>query len=210
MADREIVQNLILELGQSQGERTPGELDAHFADIDERTPADLWRWAGRFARLVNFHPADFTGDDADLPDWSALFAGTETELDAYRALTAPGTQPHAALFIAFLELFRRPQALANEITGRHLDFYYQDVLRLRRREPVADHAHVVLELKKGAASVEIGPEHLFTAGKDALGTELLYAPVRTSVIGPARVESLRTVCRDRAGTVRFAPIANSV
>lgn len=209
MADRDIVQNLILELGQSQGERTPRELDAHFADVDERTPADLWRWAGRFAELVNFHPADFTGTDAGLPDWTALFTGPETELDAYRALHAPRTQPHAALFIAFLELFRRPQALANEITGRHLDFYYQDVLRLRRRDPVADHAHVVLELKKGAASVEIGPEHLFTAGKDALGTELLYAPVRTAVIGPAKVESLRTISRDRAGTVRFAPIANS-
>jgi hypothetical protein len=209
MADRDIVQNLILELGQSQGERTPRELDAHFADVDERTPADLWRWAGRFAQLVNFHPTDFAGGDAELPDWSALFTGTGTELDAYRALTAPRTQPHAALFIAFLELFRRPQALANEITGRHLDFYYHDVLRLRRHDAVADRAHVVLELKKGAASVEIGPEHLFTAGKDALGTELLYAPVRTSVIGLAKVESLRTICRDAAGTVRFAPIANS-
>ncbi|HEX6368221.1 MAG TPA: hypothetical protein VF006_04780 [Longimicrobium sp.] len=209
MADRDIVQNLILELGQSQGERTPRELDAHFADVDERTPADLWRWAGRFAERVNFHPADHTGDDVDVPDWSALFTGTETALDAYRALNAPRTQPHAALFIAFLELFRRPQALANEITGRHLDFYYQEVLRLRRRDPVADHAHVVLELKKGAASVEVGPQHLFTAGKDATGTELLYAPVRSSVIGPAKVESLRTICLDGEGTVRFAPIANS-
>ena len=209
MADRDIVQNLILELGQSQGERTPRELDVHFADVDERTPADLWAWAGQFARLVNFHPADFTGDDADLPDWSALFADAQTELEAYRLLNAGRMQPHAALYIAFLELFRRPQALANEITGRHLDFYYQDVLRLRRRDPMADHAHVVLELKKGAASVEIGPEHLFTAGKDATGVELLYAPVRTAVVGQAKVESLRTICLDAEGGVRFAPIANS-
>ncbi|HYR09972.1 MAG TPA: baseplate J/gp47 family protein, partial [Longimicrobium sp.] len=50
---------------------------------------------------------------------------------------------------------------------------------------------------------------LFTAGKDATGTELLYAPVRTSVIGPAKVESLRTISLDGEGTVRFAPIANS-
>lgn len=209
MADRDIVQNLILELGQSQGERTPAELGVHFADVDERTPDDLWRWAGRFAQLVNFHPADFTGDDAGLPDWSDLFGDTGTALDVYRALSAGRMQPHAALFLAFIELFRRPQALANEITGRHLDFYYQDVLRLRRRDPAADHAHVVLELKKGTPSIEIGPVHVLTAGKDASGVELLYAPVRTSVVGQAKVESLRTIHLDDEGTVRFAPIANS-
>jgi hypothetical protein len=203
MADSEIVQNLIFELGQSQGERPARELGAHFADVDERTPAELWGWAGRFAKLVSFHPAEFEGTDADLPDWSAL-------MPAAMPAREPGRTPaHAALFQAFTELYRRPQALANSITGRHLEFYYGDVLRLRRRGAVPDRAHVVLELKKGAASVEVGPEHAFTAGKDAAGVELLYAPVRTSVITPARVESLRSVARGSDGTIRFAPIANS-
>ncbi|HYW09783.1 MAG TPA: hypothetical protein VE913_22660, partial [Longimicrobium sp.] len=203
MADSEIVQNLIFELGQSQGERTPRELGAHFADVDERTPAELWAWAGRFAKLVSFHPADFTGADAELPDWSEL-------MPAVMPTRQPGHTPaHAALFMAFAELYRRPQALANSITGRHLEFYYGDVLRLRRRGAVPDRAHVVLELKKGAASVEVGPEHSFTAGKDAAGVELLYAPVRSSVISPARVESLRSIARGSDGTIRFAPIANS-
>ncbi|HEX8433337.1 MAG TPA: hypothetical protein VF625_18755, partial [Longimicrobium sp.] len=203
MADSEIVQNLIFELGQSQGERTPRELGAHFADVDERTPAELWAWAGRFAKLVSFHPADFTGTDAELPDWSEL-------MPAAMPVRQPGRTPaHAALFLAFTELFRRPQALANSITGRHLEFYYGDVLRLGRRGAVPDRAHVVLELKKGAASVEVGPEQRFTAGKDAAGVELLYAPVRTSVVTPARVESLRSIARGSDGTIRFAPIANS-
>jgi hypothetical protein len=209
MADSDIVQNLIFELGQSQGERTPRELDVHFADVDERTTTELWAWAGRMAPLVNFHPADFTGDDADLPDWSALFADTATPPHAYAA-ARPGRVPaHAALWLAFLELYRRPQALANGITGRHLDFYYDSVLRLQRRGPVPDRAHLVLELKKGAASVEIGPQHGFTAGKDALGVELVYAPVRTSVMTAARVDSLRSIHVDDEGIVRFAPIANS-
>lgn len=210
MADADIVQNLIYELGQSQGERMPRELGAHFADVDERTPADLWAWAGRFAKLVSFHPADFTGPDADLPDWTALLADTSTPLDAYVA-ARPGRVPaHAALLMAFLELLRRPRELANRITGRHLDFYYASVLRLQRRGAVPDRAHLVLELKKGAASVEIGPQHLFTAGKDALGVELVYAPVRTAVMTAAKVESLRSIARDAAGNVLFAPVANSL
>lgn len=210
MADRDIVQNLIFEPGQSQGERTPRELGVHFADVDERTPAELWAWAGRFAKLVSFHPAGFTGGDDALPDWSPLFADTGLAPDAYAA-SRPGRVPaHAALLLAFIELFRRPQELANRITGRHLDFYYSEVLRLRRHGAVPDRAHLLLELKKNTAPVEITPGLRFTAGKDALGVELLYAPVRTSIVTPAAVQSLRSISRDaESGAVRFAPIANS-
>ncbi len=209
MADSDIVQNLIFEPGQSQDGRMPRELGVHYADLDERTPAELWAWAGRFAKLVSFHPAGFTGTDDELPDWSALFPDTAVAPDDYAA-SRPGRVPaHAALLLAFIELFRRPQALANRITGRHLDFYYEEVLRLRRHGPVPDHAHLLLELKKGAPSLEVGPQHLFTAGKDALGVELLYAPVRNAVMTAARVESLRSIHLDAGGTVRFAPVANS-
>jgi uncharacterized protein (UPF0210 family) len=38
MAEREIIQNMITRLGQSQSGRLSEELGIHFADVDERTP----------------------------------------------------------------------------------------------------------------------------------------------------------------------------
>ncbi|NUO02625.1 MAG: hypothetical protein HUU01_18620 [Saprospiraceae bacterium] len=42
-------------------------------------------------------------------------------------------EPHIALFIAFLNLFRHAQDSLNEIPRRHLDFYYDCVLGLTRK-----------------------------------------------------------------------------
>jgi hypothetical protein len=38
--EKVIIQNLSLELGQSQGDRTAKELADHFVDIDEQKPED--------------------------------------------------------------------------------------------------------------------------------------------------------------------------
>ena len=56
MAEKDIIQNMISQLGQSQGERMPKSLGIHFADVDERTPDDLLRFAKSFAKLVKFYP----------------------------------------------------------------------------------------------------------------------------------------------------------
>ena len=42
-----------------------------------------------------------------------------------------GHEPHYALYLAFLRLFEQARAATNTFTGRHLDFYYRDVLRLK-------------------------------------------------------------------------------
>ena len=42
-------------------------------------------------------------------------------------------EPHYALFLAFLRLFSYARTETNTLTGRHLDFYYREVLRLRER-----------------------------------------------------------------------------
>ena len=66
----------------------------------------------------------------------------------------------------------------------------------------------MLELKKGAAAVEIGPSQVFTAGKDATKVEQLFAPVRSTVIGGARVARLASIVRN-GQRLLFAPVADS-
>lgn len=209
MADSDIIQNLILQLGQSQGERTPAELGVHYADVDERTPEELLAFTRKLAEFVRF----YSPGDADAPsgNWTPLFPSVGDSIERYVEASAGQVPPHLALLLAFLDLYTLPQAIANSFTARHLDFYYQDVLRLRKKDAVPDRAHLLLELKKGAEPVEIAPANLFSAGKDATKVERLYAPVRKTVVNHARVQSLRNVFLDQSGrgTVRFSPIADS-
>ena len=208
MAQQELLQYLIYLAGQSQAERTAAELDVHYADVDERSSKDLLLLARKFSKLVNYYQ-----DTAETPasDWEAFFNYDASQAEQLLANNDGSVPPHLALYQACLEMYRQPQAYINKITGRHLDFYYKNVLRFARLAAQADKAHVVLELKKNAAPVLIDATTQFSAGKDATGVELLYTPTRETVINPAAVSSLRSLYVDATGygTVRSAPIANS-
>ncbi|MEG3437611.1 baseplate J/gp47 family protein [Pannus brasiliensis CCIBt3594] len=207
MSEQDIIGKLIFQLGQSQRERFPRELGAGFADIDERTSADLLEIARSLAESVHFYrdnPVTPSGD------WSTFFGEDIIPEELLQGEKAD-IPPHLALFLTFLELYKQPQSEINKITARHLDFYYRDVLRNRKKTAIADRVHVLLELKKNVAPVRILPENLFSAGKDPIDRELLYAPTRETVINAASVVDIRSIFLDRSGrgTIRRAPIAKS-
>lgn len=201
MAEQDIVQNMISRLGQSQDERMPSELAADFFAVDDRDGATLLAQARALAASMPFYSRD-----PDLPsgDWSSFFPdGSEAALQAEDG----NIKPHLGLFAAFLDLYRRPQAVLNRFTARHMDFQFSRVLRFLPKPARPDRAHVVIELKKGSTPIAVTPAHRFSAGKDGTGVELIYTPVRDTVIGNGKVEALHSVFR--AAGVHFAPVANS-
>ncbi len=209
MAEKDIIQNMIYQLGQSQDQRMPAELGIHFADVDERSAEELMLFAGKLAGFVRFYkddPAVASGD------WTAFFPSDIQVIRPLLGNTSPDLTPHLALFLSFLELYRKaPREVINRITGRHLDFYFRDVLRFTPALPVADKAHLVLELKKNSQPILIGPTDLFSAGKDKTKVELIYEPTRQTIINTSAIDSLRSVYYDRSGRgiIRYAPLANS-
>ena len=210
MAEKDIVQNMISQLGQSQGERMPEALRTDFVEIDERTTDDLLRFAKKLAPLVNYYRNDIIEPKGS---WAKFFSYNDdaAALLSLRQGREANTAPHLALFLAFLELYREPQALINRFTGRHLDFYYRDVLRLKKKPPIPDRAHVLVELKKQSLPIIISRENVFSAGKDKSGPELIYAPTDETVVNVAKVDSLRSIFLETSdhGAVHYAPIANS-
>jgi hypothetical protein len=208
MAEHDIIQQLIHLAGQSQAQRTAVELGVHYADVDERSRKDLMLLASRFAKFVNYYQDNIT---APAGTWEAFFTYEADQLDQLLTSEDGSVSPHLALYQACLEMYREPQAYINRITERHLDFYYKDVLRFAPLPASPDKAHVVLELKKNASAVRITPAIQFSAGKDATGVELIYAPTSETIINSASVTSLRSLYLDGSskGTVRAAPIANS-
>lgn len=206
MAEKDIIQNLIFQLGQSQLDRQSDALDSHFAAVDERSLEDLWQLTQQLAQDVNYYRGDIS---TPAGDWRGFFPSQET-LQQFLTNDTADTPPHLALFITFLKLYQTPQAVLNQLTGRHLDFYYKTVLQFQPKSAIPDKAHLLLELKKNTAPVLITPQHPFSAGKDATGVEQIYVPTRKTVINTAKVASLRSLFLDRASqTVRYAPIANS-
>lgn len=207
MAEQDIIQNLIFQLGQSQNDRLPKELGVHFADIDEQSTADLLRMTKAFAKFVNYYRNNPT---TPVGDWCHFFPDN-INIESLLESESANTPPHLALFLTFLELYKQPQSVINNITARHLDFYYRDILRLNKQGAIADKVHLLLELKKNVAPTLISPKNLCSAGKDATNVELIYTPTRETIVNAAKVESLRSIFFDRQGngTIRCAPIANS-
>jgi hypothetical protein len=150
--------------------------------------------------------------------------------DAQKALNATykwdGHEPHYALFLAFLKLFEQANTETNNLTKRHLDFYYKDVLKLKEKPSVAGHAHLLVELAKQAETHELKSGELFKAGKDDSNIEAFFANDRDFVANQAKVASLKTVYRhgdepvvvddkskkqviNHKGRIFASPVANS-
>ncbi|MDF0651248.1 MAG: baseplate J/gp47 family protein [Nitrospira sp.] len=132
-------------------------------------------------------------------------------------------EPHYALFLAFLRLFEHARAEANTLTGRHLDFYYRQILRLKEKAAEPGHAHVLVELARQAGMYELKAGDLFKAGKDGLGRDVFFANDRDVVVNQAKVAVLKTVYRHgnepvgnganknlQAGRLYASPMSNSV
>lgn len=197
-----IITALIAALGCAQPERDASARDPATAPLDDRDADGLLNSLRALAPLIRFYandPGTVTGS------WLPFLpTGSVAALDALNG-SAP---PHHALLLAFLHQLARPQALLNQFTAEHLQFQMQQVLGFRPLPPQPDCAHLVLELKKGAAPLAITPDQRFTAGKDALKVEQLFAPLRSTVVGQAQVARLASTLRD-GQRLLFAPVANS-
>ena len=124
----------------------------------------------------------------------------------------PAHQPHMALFIAFVELLSFVKKDLNGLTGRHLDFFYRDVLHLSEKSATPDSVYLIYELAKGVDEFELPAGTELSAGKDSLGKTLKYKSDKSFVINAAKVKELKTLFLDKNSPIKnmyAAPVANS-
>ena len=111
-------------------------------------------------------------------------------------------EPHMALYIAFVQLFKHAQDHINTLTLRHLDFYYKEVLRFMEKAEVSDQAHILFEPGRNVDKHLIEAGTLLDAGRDGLGNKLTFQTDRDLIISNALVDDLKTIFVDRK-TTRF-------
>ena len=104
-------------------------------------------------------------------------------------------QPHIGLILTFLRLFEHYQNQLNNLTAKHLKFYYQDVLKIQYREKIADRVFVIIQLAKHVDTCRLEQGTAFKAGKDSEGKNLFYEAAQEFVANKAQVADLKSVYR---------------
>lgn len=203
--------NPLKHRGSSQRGRMLSAMDPENVELHGLKEEEWLQFAYEYARLINYFPPD----DPDHPkgNWQSFF---EPEKDIETLMNRYGngdTEPHMALFISFLKLLTHPQKSLNQLPKRHLDFYYQQVLQLKKKPFEPDRVHVIFELAKNAKETLVDAEVPLKAGKDSEGNPLTYKTTNSLVVNPAKVAALKSVFVDNNAEgkdiLRYAPVVNS-
>ena len=101
--------------------------------------------------------------------------------------------PHLALLFTFLNIFSKLQDDLNGYTKKHLDFFYQTVLRLTPEDAQPDKVHIVFELQKQLKQYALKKGLLVKADKDKNGTEIDFALAGDIVVNKTQVADIRTL-----------------
>ena len=188
--------------GTSQAARLRPELDPRFAVIDGRTSADLLAFARAYAAELVY----VDSDGQPQGDWRGLLPDADALQDAADYLHAPEkfsaeraaryARPHFALLLAFLDLLGLARDQLNGLTGRHLDFYYREVLRMVRKRAVPDRVHVLALPDNRSSRLRLPAGTGLRAGKDSLGLDITYRTQADLMLSPVQVAQLRSLRAD--------------
>ena len=194
--------NLLKRSGTSRQERLLKALLPDYVAVDERKIEDLKSFVREYAKQIQYYDYNQDPDDPNpRPNWESFF---DKKIDPERF-----TEPHYALFQAFLQLFKIARDDLNQSTRKHLEFYYHDVLHLREKQPVPDQVFLIFELAKHAEQHRIAKGTRLKAGKDDSGVELIYQTDRKIVLNKATVTDLKAIFKDKNSRIYASPIANS-
>jgi hypothetical protein len=125
-------------------------------------------------------------------------------------------QAHVGLLLAFLRLLERNRNHLNLLTGRHLDFYLQEILRLEYKTRIADTVNLTFELAKNVSRHRLEAGTAFKGGKNEEKVERLYDLKHEATLSRAAVADLKNLFVDRPSptgsirTVHAGMMANSL
>ena len=195
--------------GTIQKDRYLKALDPGFISVEERSAKDLIEFAGNLVKHLKFYNENNVEDG----DWSKMFAPGVQDIVAYlddpesfvvdpdadpdtrniqQTKLEKLSRPHLALFLAFLRIRRHQKKEFDDLTRRHLDFYYKNVLKLDKKQAIPDRVHLVLKPSSGVDEHPLYKGDLVKAGQDSTGSDVFYALEDNIMVNQALVSSIKT------------------
>ncbi len=101
--------------------------------------------------------------------------------------------PDVALFMSFLEVYKHAQKDLNAVTLRHLEYYYNRILKQEYRPAISDAVNVCIELVNTAQACRLPQGTLLFGGREDDGTEIIYRTTEEAEINQAQIASLKSV-----------------
>ena len=102
-------------------------------------------------------------------------------------------KPQLALLIAFVRLLQYASRHINAIPQRHLDFYYEEVLKFRKRLVKPDNVYVHFQLPKDLSHYNLPRGTELLAGKDSKGKDILFRTTRAVNLNQGTISRIHKI-----------------
>lgn len=229
------IDKILKRSGTGQLQRFLKALDPATFDLHDFTIEDWILFAYNFAKNVNYF--DTNNDEKPSNDWQAFFKefnSKDQDIESrttreYKKLRENIQQtladykenqnltPHLTLFICFLQLAELSKKRFNNLTKRHLDFYYKEILQVDKLAPISDQVHILFELAKRSSEEQIIEGTELNADKDSNDNERIYKTNEEIVVNRTKISSVKSVYNgkkhtesDKEGTNSFEFKASQV
>jgi hypothetical protein len=117
--------------------------------------------------------------------------GAKTE---YSKLAAQGNgYPDTSLLIAFSKLLQIQRQQLNGVTEKHLEFYYQNILKQTAAGASPDELYLSIELAQKTHSLKIPAGTEFFGSAKSAGSPIVFSSVKDRIINKIKVVQVRTL-----------------
>lgn len=196
------LKNTTMSNGSTQNNRLTQKLAADYVAVEERSIEQLLTFVQAYAAKLTYYNNNnlvdgtwaefFNNQDFNVQELVA-YLKNPAEFSQYPQKLARYSQPHIGLLLTFLQLLQHPQQQFQDLTQRHLDFYYQNVLGLQLKAPIADKANIIITLEDDIDFYQLNKGTLLAAGQDSLGTDLVYSLDEDLLASQAQLARVNTL-----------------
>lgn len=192
--------------GTTQLQRYLDALNPDGIELMSFSVEDWMDFAYKFSEKVSFYNDNSEETSAT---WKSFFEKANDIKSIAATYTEGDIDPHLTLFICFLKLLEISKKQFNGITKRHLDFYYFEVLQLKKQPFTPDKVYALFELAKNVENQQIAKNTLLDGQKDTNGKTRNYSVDEELVINKCAIAQLKATYLDKIGWYE-APIPNSI
>lgn len=184
------IAKILLAEGTNQLQRNELALDPTTLKIHGFGMEEWMKFAENFAGHLHFYKATNSADPDG--DWKDFYPAPNEIAGIIKSLEeADNLTPHLTLFVCFLKLLELPNQRLNNLTKRHLDYYYQEVLQIEKLPATYDKVHILFELSKSIMAERFQEGVKLNGGKDGIGKLRIYELIEELAGNKATIGSLR-------------------
>lgn len=180
-------------------ERLSKALANDYFKLDDRSTEDLLAQTAELASHIKFY------NEQNLVDgnWEAFFEEVydyvlhQVSMQKFKEDETEAQVPsHLALYFAFIEVFHIAQEELNRFTQRHLEYYYNNILKFERKNAVADQVHLFFGIDSKEVKAMVPKGTLFEGGNDNNGKKRLYASDFDVIVNKSEIDQVKSVTID--------------